>query len=137
MQGRDFLELARELSAITTQPRHWRAAIIHAYYALLLECRDAMTRWGLPPLTRQQVHSQVRLRLVYATNTDLKDIGFKLERLATERNLASYDLRPLAQFATAAAASTELQSAADALALLDAIDADPVRRSAAIGSIRP
>jgi hypothetical protein len=96
-----------------------------------------MTRWGLPPLTRQQVHSQVRLRLVYATNTDLKDIGFKLERLATERNLASYDLRPLAQFATAAAASTELQSAADALALLDAIDADPVRRSAAIGSIRP
>src|SRR2546421_103927 len=50
MPGREFLELARELLAFGTLPRHWRAVIIHTYYALLLECRDAMTRWGLPPL---------------------------------------------------------------------------------------
>ncbi len=58
MHGREFLELARELLASGTLPRHWRAVIIHAYYALLLECRDAMTRWGLPPLIRQQVHAK-------------------------------------------------------------------------------
>ena len=49
MPGREFLELARELLASGRLPRHWRAVVIHAYYALLLECRDAMTRWGLPP----------------------------------------------------------------------------------------
>jgi len=79
--GREFLDLARELLASGTLPRHWRAIIIHAYYALLLECRDAMTRWGLPPLTRQLVHAQVRLRLVFATERDLKEIGYRLEEL--------------------------------------------------------
>jgi hypothetical protein len=45
MRGREFLELARELPASGTAPRHWRAVIIHAYYALFLECREAMSRW--------------------------------------------------------------------------------------------
>jgi hypothetical protein len=67
MQGREFLDLARELLASGTSARHWRAVVIHAYYALLLECRDAMARWGLPPVPQQQVHAQVRLRLVCAS----------------------------------------------------------------------
>ncbi len=137
MQGREFLELARELLSFGTLPRHWRAAVIHAYYALLLECRDAMTHWGFPPLARQQVHAQVRLRLVYATDPDMKEIGYKLEDLSKDRNLASYDLRTLPLFASAVAAQTAVQKAADALALLDAVEADPVRRAAAIASIRP
>jgi hypothetical protein len=120
-----------------TLPRHWRAVMIHAYYALLLECRDAMDRWGLPLLTRQQVHAQVRLRLVYATDRDLKSIGFTLEDMVKHRNNASYDLRPLPLFATAATARDDVQLAADALARLDIIDADPVRRAAAVASIQP
>ena len=120
-----------------TLPRHWRAVMIHAYYALLLECRDAMDRWGLPLLTRQQVHAQVRLRLVYATDPDLKRIGFAVEELVKDRNLASYDLRPLPLFNTAADAQNDVTLSTDALALLDAIDADPVRRAAAVASIRP
>lgn len=137
MQGREFLDLARELLAFGTFSRHWRAVVIHAYYALLLECRDAMTRWGLPQLTRQQVHAQVRLRLVFARDPDLKEIGLKLERLGLHRNAASYDLRALPLFATATAAHNDVQMAADALALLDALDADPARRAAAVASIRP
>jgi hypothetical protein len=137
MLGREFLELARELVSLGTLPRHWRAAIIHAYYALLLECRDTMTRWGLPPLARQQMHSQVRLRLVYAGDADLKEIGYKLEDLSKDRNLANYDLRSLPMFASAVAAQIAVQRAADALALLDAIDIDPIRRVTAIASIRP
>jgi hypothetical protein len=30
MPGREFLELARELLALATLPRHWRAVVIHA-----------------------------------------------------------------------------------------------------------
>jgi hypothetical protein len=128
MQGREFLELARELLGSGSLPRHWRAAIIHAYYGLLLECRDTMARWGLPTVPRQQVHAQVRLRLVYATDADLKRIGFAVEELVKDRNSASYDLRPLPLFATAADAQNDVQLSTDALALLDAIDADPARR---------
>ena len=137
MQGREFLVLARELLASGTMPRHWRGAIIHTYYALFLECRDIMMRWGLPPIPRQQAHSQVKLRLVYATDADLKDIGRRIDELAKHRNAASYDMQSLPMFASAKAAQADVQVAADALALLDAIDGDPVRRAAAIASIKP
>ena len=137
MQGREFLDLARELLASGTSARHWRAVVIHAYYALLLECRDAMVRWGLPPLSRQQVHAQVRLRLVYATDADLKRIGDALEVLNKHRNAASYDLAPLPQFASVKVAQADVQLAGDAVALLISIDGDAARRAAAVGSIRP
>src|SRR5438477_4872514 len=101
MPGREFLELARELLALGTLPRHWRAVNIHAYYALLLECRDAMTRWGLPPLQRHQVHAQVRLRLQYASDVVLKKIGRHLEDLGQYRNRASYDMRALSEYSDA------------------------------------
>lgn len=96
-----------------------------------------MTGWGLPALARQQVHAQVRLRLVYATDSDLKKLGFALEDLGRQRNAASYDLRGLPVFASPQGAQRAVQTAADALALLDAIGADSARRSAAIASIRP
>jgi hypothetical protein len=136
MQGREFLELARELLP-GTLPRHWRGIVIHAYYALLLECRDAMTAWGLPSLSRQQVHAQVRLRLTFSSDPDLKQIGLKLEELGRHRNWASYDLRSLPMFTSSATASRDVQVAADALALLDAINADPARRATAVASIQP
>jgi hypothetical protein len=137
MPGREFLKLARELLAFGTLPRHWRAVIIHAYYAVLLECRDAMSRWGLPPLTRQEVHTKVRIRLIYAKDPVLKDIGFKLEKLGDHRRLANYDLRALPLFASPAHAQLDVRLATDALALLDAIDADPARRATAVAAIRP
>jgi hypothetical protein len=137
MPGREFLGLAREILASGTAPRHWRAVVIHAYYALLLECRDAMARWGLPRLARQQVHAQIRLRLIFATNSDLKEIGQKLEKLGLDRNSASYDLRALPLFGSAVAAQDAVKKATDALALLDAIDTDPARRATAVASIRP
>jgi hypothetical protein len=136
MQGRAFLAIARELVRRSSEA-HWRGAGIHAYYALVLEARDALIRWGVPPPPRQSVHADVRLRLSFAGDRDLKLIGRTLDALVQRRNKASYDLASLPEFASSALARLSIQEAADALALLDAIEADPARRAAAIASLPP
>jgi hypothetical protein len=136
MRGRAFLALARDLASGKTEA-YWRGAVIHAYYALFLECRDALTRWHQPAPPRQTVHSYVRLRFTRAGDPDLKAIGDALDTLVAERNKASYDLSPVPAFASVAVARAMTQEAGDGLALLDAIDADPTRRTAAIASLPP
>ena len=127
--------MARDVAVGRTE-FHWRAAGIHAYYALFLECRDALFRWGFVMPRRDNVHSWIRLRFIYATDGDLKIVGGFLEQLVNLRNLASYHLQSHA-FASAAVAQDAIQDAMAALALLDQIDGDPARRGAAIKSIRP
>lgn len=136
MQGRAFVEVAREVAAGRTEA-HWRAAVIHAYYALFLECREALRRWGIVIPPRQDVHSFVRLRFLYAANADLKALGRALDRWCYFRNQANYDLSTLARFATDALALDAIRETTAALALLDALDADPMRRAAAIAAISP
>ena len=103
MKGRAFLDVARDAVLGATEG-HWRAAVGHAYYALLLECRDLLLHWGFTILSRHNVHAVVRLRLIYATDKDLKDIGRVLEVLGKLRNRATYDLRPSRDFTSSARA---------------------------------
>src|SRR5712671_1646527 len=114
MRGRGFLDLARELLA-GTKEFHWRGAAIHAYYALLLECRDTLFGWGFQMPRRDTVHAWVRLRHTYAGDADLKAIGRTLDSLVRLRNRASYDLSPLASFASPNVARDAVRDAADAL----------------------
>jgi hypothetical protein len=67
----------------------------------------------------------------------MKDIGNTLERLGRRRNDASYDLLILGSFASDVLAHKCIRQGADALALLDAIEADPARLAAAIASLPP
>jgi hypothetical protein len=136
MQGRAFLDVARELVGGTTEA-HWRATVIHAYYALFLECRDALARWGIAITRHQNVHSAVRLRIVYSGDPDVKAIGFKLDEWCKQRNDASYNLSVLQQFSTTHFAQDAINEVDAKLILLDAIESDPARRAAAIASFPP
>lgn len=135
MKGRDFLDLAQEIVGVGSE-RHWRGAFIHAYYALLLEARDALLQWGISLPPRQAVHAEVRLRLTYSANSDVRDIGLTLDRLAQRRAWASYVLQPHSQFGSESAARNAIHEAASALASLDAIDSDPNQRATVIADIR-
>lgn len=135
MQGREYLELAREW-VTGTRERHWRGTVGRAYYAVFLECRQALFRWGFQPSPRENIHTYVRLRFTYPADPDIKNIGDALDWLSRQRNKADYDLSVLAEFTTATTARKAVRIAAVALNLLDAIEADPARRSAAIGSIQ-
>lgn len=136
MRGREFLGVARTLIRGTTEA-YWRATIIHAYYALFLECRDALARWGIAIPPRLNVHTTVRLRLIYAADADLKQLGFTLDDWCKKRNAASYNLASLADFATDIRAQNAIAEITAALALLDAIESDPVRRAAAVAAFPP
>jgi hypothetical protein len=136
MRGREFLDLAREIVG-NGDERHWRGAHIHAYYALLLESRDALARWGFPAPSLHSVHHHVRNKLTFAGDKDLKSIGISLDHLSQRRSWASYMLGAQVRHGSEAAARQSIQQAADALNLLDALEADPVQRAAAVASIRP
>jgi hypothetical protein len=136
MDGRALLDVARELAAGSSEP-HWRSSVGRSYYALLHEVLGTLQRWGfsLPP--RDKVHTFARLKLIYATDRDLKRIGLMLEALGRLRNAADYQLSLSGPFVSAKIAVSALADAEATVVLLDALEADPVRRAAALGSIPP
>jgi len=136
MDGRALLDVARELAAGSSEP-HWRSSVGRSYYALLHEVLGTLPRWGfsLPP--RDKVHTFARLKLIYATDRDLKRIGLMLEALGRLRNAADYQLSLSGPFVSAKIAVSALADAEATVVLLDALEADPVRRAAALGSIPP
>jgi hypothetical protein len=136
MGGRIFLEVARDMAGGKTEAQ-WRTAVGRAYYALLLEGRDALGRWGFTVPPRQNLHTFVRLRFTFAADPDLRKIGDALDQLFQWRNQADYHLKTVDLFDAPTNTLQAIALARNALALLDRIDGDPERRSAAIAGIRP
>lgn len=135
MQGRAFLEAAKHALSAGSEAG-WRTAAGRSYYALMSEGRSLLQNWGFAPKPRDSVHSFVRLRLLYAADQTLKDVGRELDNLSQLRNEADYRLDRPGSFSSAVPAHTAVQQAEQAVLRLDQIDADPARRAAAIADIR-
>jgi hypothetical protein len=101
----------------------------------LQETPEILRRWSssVPPC--DEAYAFARLKLVSATNSDLKRIGLNLEALGRLRNAADYQLTPSGPFGSARSATLALVDAESAIALFDAIEADQGRRAAPVGSI--
>ncbi len=134
MDGRSLLDIGRELAAGSTEA-DWRSSVGRAYYARLHAVLVALGRWGfaLPP--RDEVHTYARLKFVYATDPDLKRIGLTLESRGRLHNAADYQIRSSGPFVSPTIAISALTDAEFAIALLDAIEADPARRAGAVRTI--
>ena len=135
MDGRAFLDVALELAQGSTEA-HWRAAAGRTYYALMLEGRTALERWGFPIPPRDQIHAFVRLRFTYATDSDLREVGYALERLVTLRNHADYQLSATGPFTDAQRVKKAINTAQVNLSRLDQVGADATRLAAAIAGIK-
>jgi hypothetical protein len=83
------------------------------------------------------VHTFARLKFVYASDPDLKRIGLTLEALGRLRNSADYQIGTSGPFVSPRIAVLALTDADSAIARLDAIEADPVRRAGAARTIPP
>jgi len=135
MDGRAFLQSARALLAAPSEA-NWRSAVGRAYYALLHEARAALERWGFPGPAHGNVHTFVKPRFVFSSQPDAKNVGIILDRLSAWRNQADYRLAASASFASDALARQALALAESAIDLLDQIEADPARRTAAVAAVR-
>jgi hypothetical protein len=135
MDGRDFLPVAQSASRGPSEA-YWRTAVSRAYYAVMLELRDAFIRWGLSAPPQPFVHVAVRQRVYTSRDADMKGIGRMLDVLRDLRKLADYDTSTVRQFKDNAEAVAAVQRARDALALLDAIQADQPRRDTIAAEIR-
>jgi hypothetical protein len=136
MDGRAFLNVARELVQGATEA-HRRTAVGHAYYAVMLEARELLDRWGLPRSPRDKVHHVVRLTLLYADDAGLKQVALTLEQLGRFRNDADYQLSDPDRRFLRAHVEAKIEEAYEATALLDEVERDEVRRAAAIKTIQP
>jgi len=135
MEGRRFLDVARAVVQGQTEA-HWRTAAGRAYYALLLEARTALQRWGFPTPPRDRVHAFVRLQFTSAARRDVKEIGYALEDLGKLRNQADYQLGIVVGFASPQITRAAIARADAALAALDRIENDPQLRTTVIAHIR-
>src|SRR5262245_30991085 len=132
MNGRSFLNVAR--AAVADPGEEWqRTAAGRTYFALFLECRDALEQWGLAATAIHQAHAAVRNRLLGTTHPDLKDLGGLLVEFHKARVQADYDLTtpPVSSFQV----ELDIDRAEDAVATLDEIDGDPARRAAVIAAL--
>ncbi len=134
MDGRQFLNVARRLVQEQDE-ESWRTAAGRAYYALFLEARAALIRWGVTGIPQFQAHAFVRNRFDYAANFSLKQIGKALEQLGRLRDRADYEIDVTGPFHSYFSTEQAIFKAEGMIDLLDDIEADPAELAAAVAAV--
>jgi uncharacterized protein (UPF0332 family) len=123
MNGRDFLTVARLLSAGSTEAS-WRSAISRAYYAAFHISRDLLEALGFTVPFGDQAHAYLYRRLQNCGHPLVASAGMSLDRLRSERNRADYDLhRPVTQ----TSASSQIVAAERIILAFDSAVNEPTR----------
>lgn len=123
MNGRDFLTLARQLAAGSTEAS-WRSAISRAYYAAFHVARNLLEDLGFAVPNGDQAHAYIYRRLQNCANAQVASAGMALDRLRSERNRADYDLH---WRITQTSASSQIVAAERIILSLDAAVNEPTR----------
>ena len=109
-----------------------------SYYALMLEARELLGRWGLSRPPRDKVHNFVQLKLLYSADPGLRQVGLTLERPGKLRIDADYrSSDPDRRFTRRGTIERAVEAAGRAIAVLDEVEGDQTRRAAAIESVQP
>jgi uncharacterized protein (UPF0332 family) len=123
MNGRDFLPLAVQLAAGTTEA-HWRTAVSRAYYAAFHVARRLFVDLKFKVPRADRAHQYLVFRLSNSGEAAVEQAGRDLETLRRLRNRADYDEIPALTQPQAAAA---VQVAEGIIQILDAARQEPAR----------
>jgi uncharacterized protein (UPF0332 family) len=123
MDGRDFLEVARDLAS-GSREADWRSAVSRAYYAAFHVARLFMEEVGFTVPRADRAHAHIWLRLANSGDPQTSRAGNELKALREVRNLCDYDLR---RGVVQAFAVAQVKQAEDLIRVLDAGRAEPTR----------
>jgi hypothetical protein len=125
MNPRDFLTLALALLGQPTEAA-WRSALSRASCAAFHVARDLLVRLGFGAPPTDQAQDYLSLRLQNTGDPTVNRTGAVLSTLYRSQNYADYHLqRPFSQ----AFARAQVQAVEQTIQALDAVAADPTRRT--------
>jgi uncharacterized protein (UPF0332 family) len=101
MTGRDFLPLATQLAAGTTEAE-WRTSVSRAYYAAFHHARELFTALGFVVPRDEKAHPYLYFRLNNCGAAHVQTAASDLHALRRRRNQGDYDLQLIltSRFAT-------------------------------------
>jgi len=135
MEGRAFLDSARLLLSVPSEANR-RSAAGRVYLALLREAQVVLARLGFPRPSTEDVHGFVLDRIGSAAHLELARIADAIRRSADLQAEADYKLEKPGNFADDHEINFLLAIAQATIELLDELDADFIRRTAAMAVIR-
>jgi uncharacterized protein (UPF0332 family) len=91
MNGRDFLLVARDLQASSTEAA-WRSSVSRVYYAAFHVARELLEDVGFTVPRGERAHAYLWLRLSNCGEPQVQDAGRSLNTLRGQRNRADYDV---------------------------------------------
>jgi uncharacterized protein (UPF0332 family) len=124
MNGRDFVSVAKDLLAASTEGA-WHSAVSRAYYAAFHVARQLLDELGFTVPGGERAHAYLWLRLCNCGDPQVQDAGRRLNTLRGQRNRADYDVRAYVSHPTAVG---QVRIAETIIQLLDVATLEPPRR---------